>query len=482
MEVSVGSAELKEQLEFRGALAATLRAVEAGDQPAVPLSDLAERLSGFGDGAQPGSRLWAFAAALTSLGMAAAWELGTETADANALAHRDAARLIAQRALALERQEAWNVDVVATLHILANLEEFIDVRRAAVALQRVPLTAPVTNLLLPTRSPERPEPQPEPAAEPTVLLHFRLDRQPMSWPVALQAGRLYRISASAVVDNWPGDADRFEIEWDSPVPQTVLERQGFVVTKTGDIEADELSGRSGRDPTRRECRIDAGSHVSRLRWPSKRCSRRRAALPSNKHIRTVGCSVRDSRWWLSESSSSSTSWTPESLLYRARDRLNLLHLLDATARFAAFANERKELRGIREPEFQARLKEAFAMDPRIGGRIHEAPKLGGGTTDLILERIVNELKVSRSPIDPDGARKFVRQPTQYASAGDCPVSVLTILDDSPKADPPGVQSNYMGWAYPALHGLKVAAVPSMVAVVIIPIGFPVPSAWSRVAS
>ena len=481
MEVSVGSAELKEQLECRGALAATLRAVEAGDQPAVPLSDLAERLSGFGDGAQPGSRLWALAAALTSLGMAAAWELGTETADANALAHRDAARLIAQRALALERQEAWNVDVVATLHILANLEEFIDVRRAAVALQRVPLTAPVTNLLLPTRSPERPEPQPEAAAEPTVLLHFRLDRQPMSWPVALQAGRLYRISASAVVDNWPGDADRFEIEWDSPVPQTVLERQGFVVTKTGDIEAE------GFLVARAEIPPDESVELTPVVTFHDSAGRLNAAHVVGQRSLRISTFTP---WMLGTGLPMVTQRIIELLneldaripALPRPDRLNLLHLLDATARFAAFANERKDLRGIREPEFQARLKEAFAMDPRIGGRIHEAPKLGGGTTDLILERIVNELKVSRSPIDSDGARKFVRQPTQYASAGDCPVSLLTILDDSPKADPPGVQSNYMGWASPALHGLKVAAVPSMVAVVIIPIGFPVPSAWSRVAS
>ena len=45
--------------------------------------------------------------------------------------------------------------------------------------------------------------------------------------------------------------------------------------------------------------------------------------------------------------------------------------------------------------------------------------------------------------------------------------------------PPGLQGNCMGWAYPEVCGLATAAVPSMVAVVIIPVGFPVPSAWSR---
>jgi hypothetical protein len=84
-------------------------------------------------------------------------------------------------------------------------------------------------------------------------------------------------------------------------------------------------------------------------------------------------------------------------------------------------------------------------------------------------------------IDIDDADRFVRQPTQYASAGDCPISVLTILDDSPKSDPPGVASNYMRWAMPQLHGASQPSTVSMVAVVIIPIGFPVPSYWSTLS-
>lgn len=46
----------------------------------------------------------------------------------------------------------------------------------------------------------------------------------------------------------------------------------------------------------------------------------------------------------------------------------------------------------------------------------------------VVERIVDELKISHDPINVDGADVFVRQPTQYASAGDCRVSMLTILE------------------------------------------------------
>ena len=161
------------------------------------------------------------------------------------------------------------------------------------------------------------------------------------------------------------------------------------------------------------------------------------------------------------------------------DRLNLLHLLDATSRFAALAIENASLSSVGEKEFQKELKEALVMYPRIGRRIQEGSELGGGETDLVLERIVNELKISSSHVDFSGAERFVGQPTHYASAGDCPVSVLTILDQSKKTEPPGVASNYMTWVYPQTHQTGASHTPSMVAMIIIPVGFPVPSHWSR---
>lgn len=161
-----------------------------------------------------------------------------------------------------------------------------------------------------------------------------------------------------------------------------------------------------------------------------------------------------------------------------QDRRDLIHLLEATARFAAQANERGDLLGLNELGFQAKLKQGLVQDSFIGTRVQVAPDMGGGTTDLLLGRLVDELKISHTAIDLDDADRFVRQPTQYASAGDCPISVLTILDDSPKLDPPGIASNYMRWAIPKLHGAASPATPSMVVVVIIPVGFPVPSHWS----
>ena len=478
LRVALGSAELKLQVELHRALAAALNAVESGAAPTVALSALAERLAGFRDGTQEGTELWALAAALRSLDKASAWEPAVEAADANPSSYREAGRLIAHKALASERQGPWPPELVAALEILARLDDFLDVPRAASALRSVPLMVPVTNLRSSAPPRERPEPQPERVVQPTVLVHFLLDNQPVSWPVALQTGRFYRISATAVVDRWPEGIDRLDITWDSPVPDTVLERRGFAVAKGGQVEGEgyliaraEIAPADSVELTPVVTYQDPGGRRYVAPVVGQRSLQVATFAPSllGAGLPMVGLRVIE---LLNELDARIPS------LPRP-DRLNLLHLLEATTRFAALANEREDLRGINEREFQRKLKEALAMDPTIGRRIQEAPNLGGGTTDLVLERIVDELKVSRTNIDLDTARRFTGQPAQYASAGDCPVSVLTILDDSPKSEPPGLQGNYMGWAYPDVYGLATANVPSMVAVVIIPVGFPIPSAWSR---
>ena len=70
------------------------------------------------------------------------------------------------------------------------------------------------------------------------------------------------------------------------------------------------------------------------------------------------------------------------------------------------------------------------------------------------------------------------------SVGGAVVRVATDFDEAllvrvVRALPPGVASSYMRWAFPAVHGVLSPRVPSMVVVVVIPIGSPSPSSWSR---
>lgn len=475
MHQALGRAELAEQIRTREAVAAALGSIETTGRADSALMEAVKRLKAV-TRIREGDALWAMAEALRALDMGIAWEPAVETAEGDALRYRDAARLIASKALAAERAAPWPSTLLDALEILAHLKEFQGVRDAAASLRCTPLLFATTSLLIPPRPvkpPSRPRRKPP---EMTVLLRFTLDGGPVSWPMALQAGRLYRLGVSVVAERWPRGVEQAEISWDGAVSQSVIEHQPIIVTREGGRGEADLIARAEIPP---EHAVDLVP-VATLFGPG--AQRHRAQVVGQRVLRVTT--------FVSATLGSGQPMVAQHIIdllheldaripsLPREDRLNVLHLLDATTRFAAIASDRKSLRGIDEAGFQHELRDAFILDPLIGRRIVEASTAGGGVTDLMLGRVVNELKVTRRSINLDSAERFINQGTQYASARDCPVSVLTILDDSPKTDPPGVQSNYMRWAYPKLHGQETL-LPSMVAVLIIPIGFPVPSMWSR---
>jgi hypothetical protein len=134
---------------------------------------------------------------------------------------------------------------------------------------------------------------------------------------------------------------------------------------------------------------------------------------------------------------------------------------------------------VRESSFQQAFAAHLQANPLIGNELVEARRLGGGPSDLMLGRVVDELKVENDKaVTLATALAYHDQTATYAAPIDCPVSVLTILDASPKTRPPALMGNNLGWVYPDVHG-QASFAPSMVAVAIIPIGFPTPSTFSR---
>lgn len=71
------------------------------------------------------------------------------------------------------------------------------------------------------------------------------------------------------------------------------------------------------------------------------------------------------------------------------------------------------------------------------------------------------------------------QPTQYAAGDGARLSILCILDISPKKSPIGTPENYLFTLTPALHGLDNPEAPSLVAVIVVNGNLPAPSWWSR---
>jgi hypothetical protein len=476
---SIRGDEFKERVQTRRFLATMLSAIVAGRKPEQPPSQIADRLAE-DPHTRKGDAAWGLEQGLRALAKAIEWEPAVEEAVSDSSRFPRAAQHIAAKALQEEKRGAWSEQLVQALEILAGLNAFEDVRRSALLLDRCPIPASVTNLLEPLEPRSAVNPpivNVEETPPPSVLLHFTLDDMPVSWPMALNPCRAYQISALVTVEKWPADAERLIIEFESDVPPSVIERNSIVVTRG------EQMGTAYLVP---KVEIDPNHSVQLTPTVFFQTSNRECCPASVVGQRSLRVTTFDP----------STLGSGQPLVAQRiiellgeldariptlprQDRLNLIHLLDATARFTALANERADLRGLDELNFQAKLKQAFVQDRFIGRRIQEAPKLGGGITDLLLERIVVELKIDHTGIDIDSVGQYGRQPTQYAAASDCPISMLIILDDSPKSEPPGVQSNYMRWAYPKLHGVSRPAVSSMVAAVLIPIGFPVPSEWSR---
>ncbi len=157
--------------------------------------------------------------------------------------------------------------------------------------------------------------------------------------------------------------------------------------------------------------------------------------------------------------------------------------LAAVARAGARIEAEREFpRGSQpsEAEFQKAMAVRLGMATGLAGRLSEHAWMGGGPTDLSHDGVVAELKVERrSPATLDSARKFVAQTTQYASAGQRQLSILAILDMTPKDAPPGVLANSVGWLEPGHGGSKESTYPSKIAVVILNGGLPRPSDWSR---
>jgi hypothetical protein len=135
---------------------------------------------------------------------------------------------------------------------------------------------------------------------------------------------------------------------------------------------------------------------------------------------------------------------------------------------------------VTEKQFHDDLYEALQSEPELGGRLERGSPLALGFLDVKHDGITAELKVERkTPVTRDSAPKYMGQPTQYAAADGARLSILAILDMSPKASPVGTPENYVFTLEPALHGLENPEAPSVVATIVVNGNLPTPSSWSR---
>lgn len=144
--------------------------------------------------------------------------------------------------------------------------------------------------------------------------------------------------------------------------------------------------------------------------------------------------------------------------------------------------DKRYKRGTRvlEREFHDDLYARLHKEPELGGRLERGTPMALGFLDVRHDGITAELKVERrTPVSKETAPKYMGQPTQYAAADGARLSILCVLDLSPKTSPIGTPENYMFTLQPALHGLNNPEAPSLVSVIVVNGGLPTPSSWSR---
>jgi len=454
--------------ELRRKIDGALELVQRGR--VVELNEYADELAVWAEAGAAGS---AFAGALRALDRAQRWEAALAAGEASPERFRDSARYLAEQTLGTTAVGAWSPGLREGLRILAEMTDFEDPSRAAVALRQTALPTPMTNLF---QKPSRWSPRREAPASahvPVVHLRFNVDERAVAWPLAVEAGRAYRLGVTAHADEWPDGADRLEITLEG-VPSAVLSVDRIMIGN-GNVRAEGyLVPNAEIDATRPAELTTAARFVGpELDVQARVVGHRRLAVTTLDPGLATGQPFVAQK--LVEMLGELNARIPG---LPTQDRKDFIALLDATMAFASLALERHDLEGIDERAFQQKLKQAFVHDQRIGRDIHEGTRLGGGIVDLVLRRTNDELKVIHEAVDIEDAASLVGQPTQYGSGTDSPVSILTVLDDSPKDAPPGIPANYVRWVYPDLHGAAQPAVPSMVAVVIVRVGYRRPSEWT----
>jgi hypothetical protein len=159
--------------------------------------------------------------------------------------------------------------------------------------------------------------------------------------------------------------------------------------------------------------------------------------------------------------------------------------------FKALANQAQMLvanntfragKRVLEADFQARLLEG--AESLLGAaNVRTGAEVAGGEMDIVyLDTLTAELKVERdTSATIDNASRYLGQPIQYASATGRQLSILCILDITERDTPVGVLANGIGLLRPRLSGQDDPAYPSLVGVIIVSAGLPLPSDWSGTA-
>lgn len=385
-----------------------------------------------------------------------------------------------------------------TIHLIENVSNFKELKDIATQLQCIPV--PVfqltpkeswrsiecfddgakTNMLLGSKEPF------------VIKVMFEIDRKPWSTPQILLANKIYNLSASVTISQWPDDTDHLLLDYVAtldrdhykisplqiersveeaisefnldghaafPVPQNILSEP--IVIR---VLATFLSS---SDPHKQVPATIVGYHQLRVRVSD---AARTPLLSRYGSIDERNLEI------IEEIDRSLPGLNPE-------HRSDFIEALGAVTNYMGVNLQQgiyHEKLSVNEAYFQEKL--LYHMRTLLGQDVQEAPWQGGGETDIQYKSVTVELKVEKTIKNRRKMiEKYLAQPTQYSSAGGTQLGILCILDTTEKHDPPANPKNNITLESPSVHGFIDGNVPfpTKIAAVIIDGNLRLPHSYSR---
>ncbi|MEO6723647.1 MAG: hypothetical protein ABIN67_24985 [Ferruginibacter sp.] len=160
---------------------------------------------------------------------------------------------------------------------------------------------------------------------------------------------------------------------------------------------------------------------------------------------------------------------------------NFIVLLSAILNYQGYCYQQaiyKDQSNISEDKFRDTLIQYLSARPELASSLVKEGVIAGGRVEINYKGIVAELKVEKKIADRKKIiEKYQKQPSAYASATAAQLSILCVLELTPKVSPPAIAAKNIFFHTPVLHGFENIQSSSKIVIIIIDGNTPNPSSY-----
>lgn len=332
-----------------------------------------------------------------------------------------------------------------------------------------------------------------PSQEPFIVkVMLDIDGSPWSVPQVFQAGQIYDLNARVTIPEWPKNAERLEIAYTATVTQDQYNITRLTVERPSDDRVEEFEKRGSIEFPKAQSPLSEPMDILLLadfHFPDEDTSPVPATIIGYRELKAR---VRSKGQEPLLTGYSSLDHRVADIIHEideSMENLSSSHqedFIEALRHVARYQGLRaqggtyREGDTIQESDFQEDLLDH--MRRLLGAEVEEAPKQGGGITDIQYRSITIELKVEKDISERSKlVEKYSGQPTQYSSSVGSTLGITCILDLTEKEKPPASLENEIQLTEPELHGYSEEDPPnpSKIAMVFINGNLPLPSEHSQ---